>query len=167
MNDAATLPFRPGPFDSGEGEVLPGWIDSNDHMNLAYYIVLFDQGTDGIYDAFGMDRGYKKRSGCGTFAAESHTIYENELLLGDRVRMTTWVVAADAKRLHLAHEMHRISDGRRAAMQELMFLHIDLSVRRVAPWPAEVLARMLEAKAAQGAPPAWVGRRVGQGRVAG
>lgn len=167
MTDPANRPFPPGPFPSGEGEVLPGWIDSNDHMNLAYYVVLFDQGTDGIYEAFGMGPAYKKRTGCGTFAAEAHIIYENELLLGERVRMTSWVVSADAKRLHLAHAMHRVRDGQRAAMTELVLLHIDLSVRRVAPWPAEVLARMLEAKSAQGPLPGWVGRHVGMGKVAG
>ena len=36
----------PTPFDRYEGEVLPEWIDANGHMNLAYYIVLFDYATD-------------------------------------------------------------------------------------------------------------------------
>ncbi|HTN09974.1 MAG TPA: thioesterase family protein, partial [Acetobacteraceae bacterium] len=112
------------PFDSGEGEVLPGWIDSNDHMNLAYYVVLFDHATDAIYDAFGLGPGYKTRTGCGTFAAESHNLYEQELRLGERVRVATWVIGADTKRLHLAHEMYRLSDNARAATQELLYLHI-------------------------------------------
>jgi hypothetical protein len=32
----------PAPFDRYEGEALPEWVDANDHMNLAYYTVLFD-----------------------------------------------------------------------------------------------------------------------------
>ncbi|MBN8889784.1 MAG: hypothetical protein ABS99_10465 [Acetobacteraceae bacterium SCN 69-10] len=150
------------PFDSGEGEVLPAWIDSNDHMNLAYYVVLFDQATDAIYDAFGMDRGYKARTNCGTFAAESHNLYEQELRLGERVRVTTLVLGVDAKRLHLAHEMHRVADGARAATQELMYLHVDLGLRRVVPWPADVRARLDAFAAAHAAAPRpdWVGRRI-------
>lgn len=157
--------FTAAPFPSGAGVVLPGWIDSNDHMNLAYYLVLFDQGTDGIYDAFGMDRTYKARTNCGTFAAESHILYENELRLGDAVRVSTVVVSVDAKRLHLAHEMHRVSDGVRAAMQEILLLHVDLGTRRVSPWPEDVLARLTAAAAAHaGIRPDWIGRHVGQKR---
>ena len=37
-------------FPQYEGEVLPQWIDANGHMNLAYYVVLFDQATDALYD---------------------------------------------------------------------------------------------------------------------
>ena len=44
------MPF-PTPFDRYQGEVLPAWIDSNDHMNLAYYVLLFDYATDAIYEA--------------------------------------------------------------------------------------------------------------------
>ena len=151
------------PFDSGEGEVLPGWIDSNDHMNLAYYVVLFDHATDAIYDAFGLGPGYKARTGCGTFAAESHNLYEQELRLGERVRVATWVLGADAKRLHLAHEMYRLSDNARAATQELLYLHVDLTRRRVTPWPA-LVAEKLQAfvtRHAGFARPSWVGRRIG------
>jgi acyl-CoA thioester hydrolase len=152
----------PTPFDSGTAEVLPAWIDSNDHMNLAYYTVLFDRATDLIYEEFGLHPGYKAATNCGTFAAESHNLYENELRLGNRVRMTTLVLGADAKRLHLAHEMYRLDDGRRAAMQELMYLHVDLGMRRVVPWPADVRVKLDRFAAAHAAlpTPAWVGRRI-------
>jgi acyl-CoA thioester hydrolase len=150
------------PFDSGEGEVLPDWIDSNDHMNLAYYVVLFDRATDAIYDAFGLGRGYKAATGCGTFAAESHNLYEQELRLGERVRIATWVLGADRKRLHLAHEMYRLTDGARAATQELLYLHVDLARRRVTPWPDDVAARLraFAGQHAGHARPGWVGRRI-------
>jgi acyl-CoA thioester hydrolase len=150
------------PFDSGTGEVLPAWIDSNDHMNLAYYIVLFDHATDAIYEAFGLGPDYKAATNCGTFAAESHNLYESELRLGDRVRMTTQVLGVDAKRLHLAHEMYRLDDGRRAAMQELMYLHVDLGLRKVVPWPADVRAKLDRFAAAHATLPVpdWVGRRI-------
>jgi acyl-CoA thioester hydrolase len=155
------MPFSV-PFDSGEGEVLPDWIDSNDHMNLAYYVVLFDRATDAIYDAFGLGRDYKARTGCGTFAAESHNLYEQELRLGERVRIATWVLGADRKRLHLAHEMYRLTDGARAATQELLYLHVDLARRRVAPWPDDVAAQLRAFADAHASAerPGWVGRRI-------
>ena len=155
------MPF-PTPFDHYQGEVLPAWIDSNDHMNLAYYVLLFDYATDAIYEALGMDGEYRSKTNCATFAAESHNQYVQELLVGERVRIVTQILAADAKRIHLAHEMVRHSDGRRAATQELLYLHVNLGIRRVVPWPPWLHARIEEAAAAHATLPRpdWVGRRI-------
>lgn len=165
MDSLAAMPL---PFPSGAGVVLPEWIDANDHMNLAYYVVLFDQATDVLFDAAGMGPQYKATTGNGTFAVETHTLYETELRRGDDVRMTTSILAVDAKRVHLAHEMHR-ADGVRAAMQELMYLHVSLHSRRTQPWPApirEALDRLATDHASK-PPPPWTGRRIGMsaGRV--
>jgi acyl-CoA thioester hydrolase len=158
----ATPAFWAAPFDNGVFEVKPEWIDGNNHMNLAYYTAAFDLGTDLIFDVFDCSYSYKDRAGCGTFAAETHNMYEAELLLGEKARILTWVLGVDAKRVHLAHEMYRLDDGRRAATQELMYLHVDLRIRRVVPWPDDVRARIEAAAASHaGHPrPDWVGRRV-------
>ena len=151
----------PAPFAEFEGAVRPDWIDSNDHMNLAYYVVLFDQATDAIYEPMGLGRDYRG-TGHGTFAVETHTIYAAELVLGDRVRVSSQILALDNKRLHLAHEMHRLSDGAMASAQELLLLHVDLRVRKVVPWLAQVAPLLREAAGAHAdlPVPAWVGRRV-------
>ena len=57
----------PAPFDRYEGEVLPEWIDANDHMNLAYYVVLFDYATDALFEEIDIGRRYKETTGHGTF----------------------------------------------------------------------------------------------------
>jgi acyl-CoA thioester hydrolase len=159
---AALLAGPAAPFDAGEGEVLPAWIDANNHMNLAYYTVLFDQATDVLFEAFDVSYPYKDRTGCGTFAVETHNMYEAELLLGERARMVTYVLGVDGKRIHLAHEMYRLKDGARAATQELMYLHVDLGLRRVTPWPEQVRARMarMAARHAELPRPDWSGRRI-------
>jgi acyl-CoA thioester hydrolase len=152
----------PAPFERYEGEVLREWIDANEHMNLAYYTVLFDYATDVLFDAIGIGRQYKDGTGNGTFAVETHNLYERELLQGDRVRIGTQILGMDGKRLHLAHEMRMAADGQRAATQELMYLHVDLSTRRVVPFPREVRERVATAAAAHArlARPAWAGRRI-------
>lgn len=167
MNDQPADPrtspaFWAAPFDSGEVVVQPAWIDANNHMNLAYYTVAFDLATDLIFDVLDCSYGYKDRTGFGTFAAESHNMYEAELLLGEAARLVTYVLGVDAKRVHLAHEMYRVHDGRRAATQELMYLHVDLGIRKVAPWPNAVRARIqaaFDSHAAQPRPD-WIGRRI-------
>ena len=156
----------PAPFDRYRGEVLPEWIDANGHLNLAYYVVLFDYATDALFDAIGIGLRYKEATSHGTFAVETHNLYERELLLGERVHVVTQILGTDSKRLHFAHEMFSLESGQRAATQELMYLHIDLAARRVVPWPAEVSQRLAEAAAAHSCLPRpdWAGRRIAMPR---
>jgi len=156
----------PAPFDRYEGEVRPEWIDINGHMNLAYYTVLFDYATDLMFDVLDLGRQYRIATDHGTFVTETHNRYENELLVGDKVRIAIQILHADDKRLHLAHSMYRIDNGTRAATQELLFLHVSLVERRVTPFPRDLYARVQAAAAAHaGLPrPDWVGRHVGMPR---
>jgi acyl-CoA thioester hydrolase len=143
-----------------EGSVLPEWIDANGHMNLAYYVVLFDLATDAIYDAIGVGQAYRDTTGNSTFTAETHTLYEREVRVGERVRITSHVLGVDTKRLHYFHEMFHAEGGHRVAAQELMALHIDLRVRRTTAFPAALLARIDAVVRAGGPTPEGVGRRI-------
>jgi acyl-CoA thioester hydrolase len=155
----------PAPYDRFRGEVRPEWIDYNGHMNLAYYTVLFDHATDLLFEELGLGLDYRRATQLGTFVAETHNLYESELLVGAGVRVATQILGADAKRLHLGHEMFALAGGGRAATQELMFLHVDLVARRVAPFPDDLRARVAAWAAAHAAlpRPRWVGRRLSMG----
>ncbi len=139
--------------------VIAEWIDRNGHLNLAYYLVLFDRATDALFDRLGIGAAYSAASGCSLFVAETHTLYERELTLGARVAIESHVLGADEKRLHLAHEMFAAESRRRAALLEGMVLHVDLKTRRVAPFPAALAASL--AAAVTSAPPSGTGRRIG------
>jgi acyl-CoA thioester hydrolase len=117
--------------------VRPEWIDSNGHMNLAYYVVVFDLATDALYAKLNIGDAYRESSGNSCFTAETHTLYEREVHIGDRLLVRTWLLGADTKRLHYFHEMFHAESGDRSAAQELMALHIDMGVRRVSPFPAQ------------------------------
>ena len=116
------------PVIEHEDVVRPEWIDSNGHMNLAYYTVLFDGSTDLLFDELGLGLDYLRDRLLGTFVAETHNLSERELLVGAGVRVATQILGADDKRLHLWHEMFALDGGHRCATQELMFLHVDLAV---------------------------------------
>ncbi len=152
---AAASPFRSAP-----GAVRPEWIDHNGHLNLAYYIVLFDLATDAFWPTLGLGAAYRE-TGFATFAVEAHTLYLAELLEGDETVADSVVVDADAKRLHVAHELLRVRDGAVAARQELMYLTVNQATRRSVPWPEAVAGRLLSARTHYAAlRPPWVGRRV-------
>ncbi|MBV9825298.1 MAG: thioesterase family protein [Alphaproteobacteria bacterium] len=156
----------PAPYDRYRGEVLPEWIDHNGHMNLAYYTVLFDFATDLLFADLDLGLDYRKRTEHGTFVAENHNVFERELLVGAKVRVVTQIIASDTKRLHLAHEMYALDGGHRCATQELMFLHVDLRARRVAPFLPELAQRIAVATEAHAhlPHPDWLGRRVAMPR---
>ena len=149
-------------FPHLDGVVLPEWIDANGHMNLAYYVVLFDQATDLLYDELGVGQAYRDATGNSTFTAETHTLYEREVRLGERVCVVPHLLGVDAKRLHYFHEMFHADGGHRLAAQELIALHIDMSIRRVAPFPPDLFAMLQRAAQARaGQPlPKGVGRRI-------
>lgn len=157
----ADLPF-PAPFSRYEAVVQTDWIDTNGHMNLAYYIVIFDRGTAALFNALGIEKSYQDAKRCGVFAAETHTLYDREVLEGERVRITSQVMGADAKRLHIAHEMFHLQNGYRVAMEEIMFLHVDLTARRVVPFLPEAKSAIDAALAAHAGlrRPTGIGRRV-------
>ena len=151
----------PAPFTGHAATVRPEWIDENGHMNMAYYIVVFDGAIDHLWAAIGLGQPYRERTQHGTFAAESHIIYKAELLLGDEMRVSTQIVAADGKRIHLAHEMRR-TNGAVAAQQEVMLLHVSLQTRRVVPFLPEAAGLIAAAAQAHAALPRpdWIGRQV-------
>jgi acyl-CoA thioester hydrolase len=153
---ALPVPFRSGPFT-----VRPEWIDYNGHLNLAYYVLLFDCATDALWAPIGLGDELRA-TGRATFAAESHILYRAELVEGEAVVIDSQILGLDEKRLHVTHEMRRVRDDMVSAQQELMYLSVDLGTRRVAPWPGAVLALLREAEAAHASlpRPGWVGRRV-------
>jgi acyl-CoA thioester hydrolase len=151
-----------GPVIEHEDVVRPEWIDSNGHMNLAYYVVVFDLATDKLYATLGIGDAYRAETGNSCFTAETHTVYEREMHLGERLRVHTWLLGSDAKRLHYFHELFHAESGERSAVQELMALHIDMRVRRVSPFPEERRVA-LEQAVARYAPvqlPSGSGRRI-------
>ena len=146
-----------------EDVVRPEWIDSNGHLNLAYYVVVFDLATDALYDALDIGNAYRDASGNSCFTAETHTVYEREVHVGDKLMVRAWLLGADSKRVHYFHEMFHVESGERSAVQELMALHIDMSVRRVSPFPPEKQAA-LQAAVRRYVPatlPKGAGRKIG------
>jgi acyl-CoA thioester hydrolase len=122
------------------GTVLADWIDLNDHMNVAYYVLAFDHGVDALWEQFGITTDYVETRRMSTFAVESHITYQRELREGDEYIVTSDVLAYDEKRLHQFMRMYHAVEGYLAATSEWMNLHVSLDTRRVAPWPPDILA---------------------------
>ena len=169
MIDPTLAGMQAGPHHHGtvhHGTVLPEWIDNNGHMNVACYLMAFDRALDDFTDAIGFTRAYRAAHQSGIFVVEAHLTYGQELLEGEAYRIETRVLGIDGKKLHLFERMERASDGAQAATCEMMILHMDMQSRRSAPFPAPILAGLieLEQKAAERPLPPEAGRSVGIGQ---
>ena len=147
--------------------VPPEWIDYNGHMNVAYYMVAFDRGTDGLLDRLGLGVDYRRTTDRTIYVLEAHLLYERELREGDALAVTTQLLDADAKRLHVFHSMWHGATGERVATNELLCLHVDLHgsetggprAARFAPEEqARIDALLAEHRALE--PPPEAGRRI-------
>ena len=151
------------PLDRYRDVVRPEWIDHNGHMNVGYYLVVFDFATDEFFRWVGLDAPHRQRHAVTTFCLEAHVTYHREVRSGDPLRFTTLLLAHDAKRIHYIHAMYHATEGFLASTNELMSLHVDLATRRGAPMHPSVLARLAAIQAAHDkiARPPQAGRRVG------
>jgi len=121
--------------------VQPEWIDYNGHMNLAYYVLVFDHATDQLFDMVGVGEAYRKETEKSLFVVESHITYDQEVALNAPLRVTTQILDCDEKRLHFFHRMYHEAEGFLAATTELMSLHVDLKSKRAAPFSRDALEK--------------------------
>jgi len=130
------------PFISSVMRVAPEWIDYNGHMNVAYYVVLFDRCIDEFFTLLDIDAAYVKRENSSTFTMESHITYQRELAVDTPVKMTLQIVDFDEKRLHLYVEMHHAEEEFLSATWEQMALHVDMNAKRASVFPKDVLEKI-------------------------
>lgn len=131
----------PGLFISRQHEIEKEWIDYNGHLNMAYYMVLFDRGGDELFHLLGMGADYAATQRLTTYTAEAHICYVRELHLGHKISCSAQIIDFDEKRLRLYQEM-RHEDGWLAATAETLTLHVDMSGPRVTPFSPDVLDRI-------------------------
>ena len=88
-----------------ETTVKPEWIDHNGHMNVAFFVLAFDEATDAAYEHWGIGMDYPEASGCSVFTLGINVDYLGELFEGDAIVIETELVDYDAKRIHYFHRM--------------------------------------------------------------
>ena len=112
-------------------KIINDWTDYNGHMNLAFYILVFDKGAEEILSKFKMGEQSAKTTKKSTMAVESHTTYNNEVKENEEVDVYLSYFNHDKKRLHYKLEMYEKSKNILSATTEVLSLYIDLNIRKV------------------------------------
>ena len=123
-------------------KIINNWTDYNGHMNLAFYILVFDKGAEEILSKFKMGEQSAKTTKKSTMAVESHTTYNNEVKENEEVNIYLSYFDHDKKRLHYKLEMYEKSKNILSATTEVLSLYIDLNIRKVAEFENEKVAIM-------------------------
>ena len=112
-------------------KVVKEYTDYNNHLNVAYYVRIFDIAADVMLDNFNMGGESAKANKKTTFVAEMHTIYNQEVRLGEEVETHVTYIDHDKKRIHYRLSMLHKEKKYLAATNEVLSLYVDLSKRRV------------------------------------
>ena len=118
------------------------WTDYNNHMNMAYYVLVFDQIWEKILGKFKMGEQSAKTTNMSTMVVETHTTYNNEVKEGDEVEINLTFFDHDKKRLHFKMEMIEKSSKKLSATLEMLSLYIDLNKRKVTEFEDEKVKLM-------------------------
>ena len=119
-------------------KIINEWTDYNGHMNLAFYILVFDKGAEKILSKFKMGEHSAKTTKKSTMVVESHTTYNNEVKEGEEVDVYLSYFDHDKKRLHYKLEMYEKSKNVLSATTEVLSLYIDLNVRKVTEFEKKI-----------------------------
>jgi acyl-CoA thioester hydrolase len=137
-----------------EQPVPVAFEDVNGHLNVRHYTGIASEGLDESLVALGIPQNWPVAAGHACFSAEHHLTYLSELRTGDamsaRVRLLGRSERAAHALVYLLDDTHR----QLSYVMEEIFLHIDMSTRRTAPWPADVAAN-LDRRVAEDAALPW------------
>ncbi len=135
-SDLDNLPFVSEPIT-----IENSWIDYNGHLNMAYYLVMFDRAFDAFHFALGTGPDYIKQRNMTLYTGQTKVDYLREVHQSARLTPTCQLLDFDEKRVHTWQELKH-PDGWVAATCESLTLHIDMSGPRVTPFPDDILGKI-------------------------
>ena len=124
-------------------KITKEWTDYNGHMNVAYYVLIFDTfGAEILNEKFMMGEQSAKTTKKSTMVVESHITYNREVKEGDEVNVNLTYFNHDKKRLLYKLEMIHKEEKYLAATIENLVLYVDLNERKVAEFEVDKIKIM-------------------------
>ena len=118
------------------------WVDYNSHLNMAYYVLIFDKAWEVMLEKFQMGETSAKTTKKSTMVVETHTTYNNEVKENEEVNINLIFFDHDKKRLHYKLEMIEKNSKKLSSTIEMISLYVDLEERRVAEFEENKLKLM-------------------------
>ena len=124
-------------------KIIKDWTDYIGHMNVAYYVLIFDIfGAEILMNKFQMGEESAKTTKKSTMVVESHITYNQEVKEGEDVDVNLIFFDHDKKRLQYKLEMIHKEKKFLVSTIETLSLYVDLNQRKVAEFEDEKIEIM-------------------------
>lgn len=135
-------------------QVPKDWEDRNGHVNVQYYLRLYDLGGWGLLDKIGIDEAYLEKQNRSIFDLQNHICYLDEIHIGDQVSVHNRLLSRNDKLFQGMFFVVNDSTDSLAATIEYLSVHIDMNARKSTPF-TDSIARGLDEVIQQHAQLPW------------
>ncbi len=118
------------------------YLDEMGHMNIMYYIHIFDRAAWGLFGQFDLTAEKLQQTQNGMFALKQFIQYLAEVHAGETVIVRSRLLGVSSKRIHFIHFMVNETTDTLASTFEVLGSFMDLSIRRTAPFPEDIRKRL-------------------------
>ena len=123
-------------------KIIKEWVDYNNHLNMAYYVLIFDQACEVLLEKFKMGAESAKTEKRSTMVVETNTKYISEVKEGNEIDTMLTFFDHDKKRLHLKLEIIEKKTKKVSASIEWLSLYVNLETRKVTEFENKKVAIM-------------------------
>ena len=123
-------------------KIIKEWVDYNNHLNMTYYVLIFDQACEVVLEKFKMGAESAKTEKRSTMVVETNTKYISEIEEGNEVDVMLTFFDHDKKRLHLKLEIIEKKTKKISASIEWLSLYVNLETRKVTEFENKKVAIM-------------------------
>ena len=128
-------------FVTYRGVVYPWHCDHMGHMNVMWYVGKFDEATWQMFAAIGVTPAYMRANQRGVAAVRQNISYRRELFAGDLITIYTGILEIASKTIRFYHEMRNNGSEAISATTVISGVHMDTQLRKVCPFPKEIIER--------------------------
>jgi len=125
------------PFITPELVVTKEMCDINGHMNVAYYLKIFDEYSRPFFEEI----GFNSQSSFSIFALEDSLRYLKEFVLGDTVFPRFRIIDFNNKLIHIIGVLID-KNGKLSSISETIVACVDMNSRRTSDIPDEFYCKI-------------------------
>ncbi len=118
------------------------WEDRNGHVNVQYYLTLYELGGYEVMQEAGLAVDYFKQNQYGLFDFEHHLCFRAELHVGDRVSTYNRILSMHQKRFQGMYFILNDTRDQLACTIEYITAGVDLQTRRTIAFPDDLYQGM-------------------------
>lgn len=125
-----------------QGAVQTWECDSNDHMNVMYYINKFELAGRNLGFEMGTTNQFLKERDWGIAVVEQNIQYLHEVMEDDLLRVESWVTRVGNKSFSVIHEMISREQDRIVSIMKVSLVFLDKKARKAVPIPSEIKSKI-------------------------